>query len=202
MPLQNISSEMAVSEISFEKETPRSFVCPGVPVRPGKSRLHGWIVIAYIRNYTPNINQRQQSLSENTKKKKETGTGAELRWKTEGGREWRHKESVIPGGNWVQAMLVLQGKTTLYSASSDERARCRNCVQCFLQFKCKARLCCNLSETAGTFSSGAGRDRLWTCLVDHRKPCTCSRLCHGGPPPFKSTLHTAQHMLNMHTYGS
>lgn len=67
--------------------------------------------------------------------------------------------------------------------------------ECFLQFQCKARLYCNLSETAGTLSSGAGRDRLWTCLWIIVNPAP-ARDCTVAPHVFICTLHTAQHMLN------
>lgn len=44
-------------------------MCPGMPVRPRKSRLRGWTVIAYIHSYTPNINHRQRSLFQKILKK-------------------------------------------------------------------------------------------------------------------------------------
>lgn len=144
-----------------------------MPARPRKRSLHGWIVIAYIRSYTADINHRQRS-------------GAALfTWQRAAGREhW-----VIQRGRGQRVknrdeMKVYFRKTERWGSESDA-------------WNFNARHC-NLSETAGALSSGIGRGRLQTCpwiLVNPAPAHDCILVSHC----FISTLHAAQHMLNICT---
>lgn len=162
MPLRCISSGMAVSEISFiDSKTLQSTVCPGAPVRPRKSRPHGWFVIAYIHSYTPNINHSQGapvlplstlSLSKNYRKKSNCG-GSEAGSGSQRAGPGEDRRSGRKVGD-CRSPCVAGVTRTFHFTLQNERVQERDCV-CL-----KKSVTCNFNAKHGSAATCLRRQGL------------------------------------------
>lgn len=169
---------MALFETSFI-ETLQCTVSPDIPARAGKRSLHGWIVIAYIRSYTADINHRQRS------------GAALLAWQRAAAQGAQGDTKSRRGGGGqknTDEMKVYLGETAREGSESEILMQSTALLQ-------------PVWDSRGSLE-WHWRGPSANLPVDPHKSCTCSWLYPGVPPLYKHITCSSAHAGYMRHYGA